>query len=359
MLARAEREIGLASWAITAQQNYLNYATDEVLIGPTESRLKLELKRLPLLWRIRRDFDLVHFNSGQTLMPQRVMRHVEQYPGLLLQLYQSYVRLVELRDLPVLKAMGKGIVVTFQGDDARQGDYGAAHFDISAVHEVEHGYYTPESDAHKRWRIAQIARYADRIYALNPDLLHVLPPQAHFLPYANVDPRMWQPEQTARNEIPVVLHAPSHRGVKGTRFVLEAIQRLEAEGVPFKFVLVEGLSNAEAKQLYHQADLLVDQLLIGWYGGLAVELMALGKPVICYIRETDVKFVPAEMRADLPIINATPQTIYDVLKLWLVERKDALPELGRRSRAFVERWHDPRRIAGQLKSEYECILAQR
>jgi glycosyltransferase involved in cell wall biosynthesis len=359
MLARSERELGLASWAITAQQNYLNYSTDEVLLGANENRLKLELKRLPLLWRIWRSFDIVHFNSGQTLMPQRVMRSAGRYSSPLLSLYQGYVRLVELRDLPVLKAMGKGIVVTFQGDDARQGDYCAAHFAINAVNEVEPGYYTGAADAHRRHRIAQIARYADRIYALNPDLLHVLPRQAQFLPYASVDPRQWQPSISANlPAAPTVLHAPSHRGVKGTRFVLEAVQRLESEGTPFKFVLVEGLSNAEARQLYQQADLLVDQLLIGWYGGLAVELMALGKPVVCYIREEDLKFIPAAMRAELPIINATPATIYATLKTWLTDRKDELAAVGRKSRAFAERWHDPLAIAGELKRDYAAILAR-
>ena len=32
--------------------------------------------------------------------------------------------------------------------------------------------------------------------------------------------------------------------------------------------------------MYAQADLVVDQVLIGWYGALAVETMAMGKPVI-------------------------------------------------------------------------------
>jgi hypothetical protein len=359
MLARAERAVGLASWAVTAQQNYLNYATDEVLLGPNENRLKLELKRLPLLFRIWRSFDIVHFNSGQTLMPQRVMRTAGRYSSRLLPLYQSYVRLVELRDLPLLKAMGKGIVVTFQGDDARQGDYCAAHFDVNAVQEVEPGYYTAGADTHRRHRIAYIARYADRIYALNPDLMHVLPPQTKYLPYANVDPREWQPAiPSSAPAVPLVIHAPSHRGVKGTRFVLEAVQRLEADGAPFKFILVEGLSNAEARQLYQQADLLVDQLLIGWYGGLAVEMMALGKPVICYLREGDLKFIPPEMRAELPVIHATPTTLYSTLKTWLTSRKHELGTLGCKSRAFVERWHDPLKIAGQLKQDYADIVAR-
>ena len=104
---------------------------------------------------------------------------------------------------------------------------------------------------------------------------------------------------------------------------------------------------------------MVDQLLCGWYGGLAVELMALGKPVICYIREADLQFIPAEMRQELPLINATPGTIYDVLKEWLTVRRDRLPQVGRQSRDYVETWHDPLKIAARLKDDYECILASK
>ncbi len=58
-------------------------------------------------------------------------------------------------------------------------------------------------------------------------------------------------------------------------------------GVRFEFTLVEGLHREEAKRLYERADLFVDQLILGWYGGVAVELMALGKPVIAHIRPGD------------------------------------------------------------------------
>jgi len=50
--------------------------------------------------------------------------------------------------------------------------------------------------------------------------------------------------------------------------------------------------------LSETADLLVDQLLTGWYGAVAVEMMALGKPVVCYLREDDLKFIDSRMRAD-------------------------------------------------------------
>jgi glycosyltransferase involved in cell wall biosynthesis len=319
--------------------------------------------RFVLLRRVLRDFDIVHFNFGQTLMPQYVPTRGQPalpYPRWWYWVYGPYARLLEMRDLLLLKRARKGIVVTYQGDDARQGDFCQAYFAISPAPEVEPGYYTTASDLHKRKRIRTFARYADRIYALNPDLLHVLPAKTEFLPYANVDLRQWAPAPTPGHgsKRPTLLHAPTHRGVKGTRYVLEAVQRLrEHDRLDFEFLLVEGLSRDHAQQAYQQADLLVDQLLVGWYGGLAVECMALGKPVVCYVREADLRFIPAQMRQDMPIIQATPRTLYDVLKEWLTVRHGRLPEIGRRSRAYVEQWHDPLQVATQLKKAYEAILA--
>jgi glycosyltransferase involved in cell wall biosynthesis len=359
-LARAERALGVVSRSVVMAANYLNYATDEILLNGRSDPLTREWQRLRMLWRGMREFDVLHFNNGHSLTPvcsPIIHEGTSRYPAALNRLYRAYARLIELRDLPLLERLGKGIVVTFQGDDARQGDYCREHFDISFVNEVEPGYYSDEDDAHKRYRIGQFARYADRIFALNPDLLRVLPSQARFLPYANVDIRDWTPLPARETrEVPLVVHAPSHRGVKGTRFVLDAVSRLQAEGVAFEFALVEGMSNAEARRLYEQADLLIDQLLAGWYGGLAVELMALGKPVLCYIREEDLQFIPHGMRAQLPIINVNPATLYGVLRESLTQRKGELAAEGRRGREYVESWHDPLRIAAMLKQEYLEIL---
>jgi len=358
-LARAEREIGVDSWAVAFQRSPFGYKPDEVLWTDVDNLLIRETKRWQLMWRALRDFDIIHFNFGQSIMPHRILRTPKnrlRY-SIIWQAYRLYAHLLELRDLPLLKSAGKGIVVTYQGDDARQGDFCLANFEINHATEVEPGYYSAESDAHKRRRISRFAEYADRIYALNPDLLNMLPPQAKFLPYSHVDLKNWQLLDGSKpGPVPVVLHAPSHRGGKGTRFVLDAISRLKAEGVALEFLLVEGVSQTEARRMYQRADILVDQLLTGWYGGVAVEMMALGKPVICYIRKDDLRFVPEQIRKDLPIINATPTTFYDVLREWITVRKHELPELGQRSRAYVETWHDPMKIAAKLKAEYETIL---
>jgi hypothetical protein len=357
-LASAERKLGLKSIAVSFESDDFCFGIDEILFSNCASRLSRAVKRCDLLLRAMVYFDIIHFNFGRSILPLcpppvSFRRSESSFSEKLKSLGQ---RLFGMMDLPLLKRLGKGIVVTYQGDDARQGDYCRDHFAVSPAPEVEEGYYSSESDAQKRRCIATMASYADRVYALNPDLLHVLPAHARFLPYANVDLGEWKPVSKPLTARPIVLHAPSHRGVKGTRFILEAVARLRREGVPFEFRLVESMTRAKARQVYEQADLLVDQLLCGWYGGVAVELMALGKPVIAYIRPEDLRFVPAEMEADLPIISATPATVYAVLKDWLTEKRAGLYDLGMRSRVFVEKWHDPLKIADGLRQEYEVIM---
>jgi len=354
-LARAERALGLDSWCVTLARSPYGYDADEVLWRERDGPLRRELKRWALVARALAHFDVIHFNFGATILPCPADPRPGSGTGeLLRQAIAFYKRLICLRDLPLLKRAGKRIFVTFQGDDARQGDFCRTHFDVHFAHEVEPGYYSESSDARKRARIELFGRYADGIYALNPDLLHVLPSHARFLPYASVDLREWVPPSEppgARRRIRVV-HAPSHRGVKGTRHLVDAASALEAEGLDFELVLVENLPRVEARRFIESADIVVDQLLAGWYGGLAVEAMALGKPVVAHIREADLKFVPPDMRRALPVVDAQPATIRDVLRRLMTADRGTLPGMGRRGREYVERWHDPVRIGTELKAAY-------
>lgn len=357
-IAKAERAIGLASHCIALRPHPFGYPADEIL--SSGGQIATQIARWRLLVRALGDYDVVHFNFGQSIMPQRIPTDAlsdRGYRAWAKGLRNAFASVLELKDLKLLKWMGKGIVMTYQGDDARQGDYLRSRFNISPADES--GYYTQESDRMKRERIQSVDRSADAIFAVNPDLLHVLPARAQFLPYANLDISAIQPAPQRSRAVPLVVHAPSHRGVKGTRFVLDAVRRLKSEGVKLEFVMVEGLAHIEAMKLFAEADLLVDQLLAGWYGGLAVELMALAKPVIAYLREEDMCFIPQAMREELPVVNATPQSIYQVLRDLLTVRRHQLRELGERGRKYVEMWHDPIRVASTLKTTYESVVQLR
>jgi glycosyltransferase involved in cell wall biosynthesis len=256
---------------------------------------------------------------------------------------------VELR---LAKLLGRRRLMTLQGCDARLSDRSAARNEIAMCHAGCCGSVAEcraERDHARRVLIDRILPDVERVFVLNPELAHDVP-RAEFLPYACVDVAAAEVVPPKTSGPITILHAPTDPAKKGTRFVVDAIERLQRE-YPIRFLQVSNLPHAEAMKLYPQADLVIDQLLAGWYGGFAVELMAMGKPVACYIREADLQFVPAAMVAQLPLLRVRPDTFEEDLRRFLTLRAE-WPAWGQRSREFVLRWHDPRRIAKALIEIY-------
>ena len=271
-------------------------------------------------------------------------------------MYKKYIQIFDLRELKWLRKKGKRIFVTFQGDDARLASFHKENFDINLAQSQEYFNNNSEKEDYNKHCVQMFAKYADKIFALNPDLLHTLPTQAVFLPYASLDLNEWKyVGVNLKSELKIV-HAPTERNTKGTKYILEAVEKLKSEGFKFEFLLIENIPRSKAKILFEKSDLLLDQLLGGWYGGLGLEFMALGKPVVCYIRQEDLKFIPAKMKAELPVINADPYTIYAVLKDCLTVNRQKLPGIGELSRKYAENWHDPLKIAKKMKAYYEASM---
>ena len=115
---------------------------------------------------------------------------------------------------------------------------------------------------------------------------------------------------------------------KGTRYLLAAIEQLQLEGCAIELVRVQGVPNSEVIALFSSCDLVADQFVAGFHGYTALEAMALGKPVLRDLRGPDMTIDPA----NCPMINTSPETVYNALKDCLDGRHD-LAALGRRSRA--------------------------
>ncbi len=361
-LARAERALGLESTCVAFEESPYHFPADEFLWSESDGHFSREFKRWKLLYRAIREFDVIHFNYGHSIMPQRIpVDHPElRRRGWLRFLYGMYSGLLDSRDLAVFKRAGIHIAVTFQGDDARQADFCLRNFYTSPAHKVEPEYYGG-MDHFKRHRIQQFAQHAGKIYSLNPDLLHVLPPRSEFLPYGCVDPKTLTPggPPPGSGDKLTIVHAPSNRGVKGTEHVIDAVTRASEVTNNVELLLIEGCTHQHALEQYRRADIVIDQLTAGWYGGFAVEAMAMGKPVICYLRHNDLRFIPDRMRAELPIIQASTESLYRVLLDYSTTRPGELAMIGAKSRCFAERWHNPREIAQRCKSDYESMTAPR
>ncbi|TWC53427.1 glycosyltransferase involved in cell wall biosynthesis [Pseudomonas sp. SJZ080] len=355
-LSRALRLLGVKSDSLVVSQNYLAYPADLVLHRPGQSMVMRELKRLWAILFLLPRFDVIHYNAGTTLASAYAFSFSPSQgaKGFLRLFYAGYLRLLQRFEIAYVRMLGKAVFVTYQGDDARQGDYSREHFAINIANQVDQGYYCAASDAFKRRNIKLLSSIAHQVYSVNPDLMHVLPDSTRFTPYSLVFLDEWVPSYTQDQNRPLrIVHAPSNRKVKGSDLILSALESLRAQGFEFELLLVEGMSNAEARAVYESADVLVDQLFAGWYGGLAVELMALGKPVLVYIRDEDLGFIPPEMKADLPFLQITPFTVEEALRDLLLMPRESLVALGKSSRAFVERWHDPLKIARDIKEDYE------
>lgn len=348
------KQLGVKSETWTLRQNYLGYPADQVIWQDSDSLISRELKRLWALRYVLMDWDAVHFNFGTTLYIQEAyVPTSSRVRNLFRKSFSNFLWFMQWIELNVLQFRKIPLFVQYQGDDARQGDFCLEKFKITAATQVGTDYYNSITDEFKRKQIHRLTKYCSKVYALNPDLLYVLPSNAEFLPYSHISFEEWSPKYTQQLTRPLRIgHAPSNRKGKGTDFVLEALDNLRKEGLEFELVLVEGVSNVEAKKLYEDIDVLVDQLFFGWYGGLAVEAMALGKLVLVYLREEDLLYIPPQMKEELPFINVNPHTIQDGLKRVLQMPREELFQLAQKSRDFAMKWHNPVSIAKRLKEDY-------
>ncbi len=170
-------------------------------------------------------------------------------------------------------------------------------------------------------------------------------PEARVVP-PGLDLSEFEPVPPTDNPKPLVVHAPSNREKKGTRYVIEACEKLELD-----LDIIEGVRHDEARERYARADIVVDQLNAGWHGVFALEAMALGKPVIAHLEEKTVEQSAEGYGIRIPIVPATKDTLVDALR-GLAENTAIRQEIGAESRAYVEQVHDIDRIADRLLAIY-------
>lgn len=350
-LSRAEKSLGIDSRTVSFLQHPFGYDVDFIL---AKSQLGVELKRYGLFRDIKNNADIVHFYFGQSLYPHVVPDDVGGTCSRIgRKLYNLYSTPLEWRDLELLKKKSIGIVVTFLGDDARLGTRSKQEHLMK-----EAGYYSAAGDEIKQNRIRKWDEYADHIFSITPDLLEFLPERTEFLPSSSVDPTSIQyiPKSPSRGETIRITHAPSHQGVKGSRFVLAAMEKIMASDKNVEFDLIENESHSRTMALCSRSDLLVDQLILGWYGGLAVEAMSMGVPVVANINERYLESIDKNMAIGLPIISANPESIERILRDCIEAiRSDRYWRRGA-SRGFAETWHNPNKAAKRTKYIYENIL---
>jgi glycosyltransferase involved in cell wall biosynthesis len=174
-------------------------------------------------------------------------------------------------------------------------------------------------------------------------------PGARDIPYLAVDVnklRLKLPRRVNRDRF-VVGHFPNHGYFKGTKYLETAIRQLQAEGLNIELMQLSGKSNDEILEAMGVIDVLVDQLVSGSFGLTAIEGMASGCPVVCYLHD-DVAIAEPDA---CPVIPANPDTITDVLRN-LMRNPERLSEARTAGPLYVKANYSINSLARHLAKLY-------
>lgn len=319
-IAKAQRALGIKADVLVFKRGVYNFDADIDLALDKKPKLLWPIIVFENFIRCVPRYDVFHFHYGWSLLPWNL-------------------------DLPILRLLGKKVVMEYWGSDAIQTDI-AVHYTNWTKGDLKR-IYPHANDSLKRLKLGWHRLWAKTVvgdYSLLPfSPKSIVVRQAidvSGLPYVGAKPH--------KGKVCIV-HAPTNREIKGTKHIIAAVERLKQDGYPIEFVLVENKAHRDAMRIFKAADIVADDVLQGPYGILSIECMALGKPVLDHIHHNLVKYYPG-----LPIVNTSPETVYGDLKR-LVKDGKLRERLGRQGRAYVEKHHDARKIAKQFIELYNRL----
>lgn len=248
-------------------------------------------------------------------------------------------------ELPLLKLLGKRILVTYLGSDARPPIFSGRHLD-------DMGAYVNPASAFKETvrlvkRIRLVERYADVI--INHTATAQLFSRAFVRHLA-----IGMPITSAATPLPAsskestairILHAPSRPLAKGSEIFRKILEDLRAEGYLIDFIELIGVPNSVVMRELQLCDFVVDELYSDVpMAMLATEAAIFGKPVVVggYYAE--------QCKVDNPDFDASvslyvePNQIKNAIRR-MIDDHDFRLTLGRRAQSFVKDNWNPSTVA--------------
>ena len=184
------------------------------------------------------------------------------------------------------------------------------------------------------------------VFVSTPDLLLDVP-YGQWLPVV-VDPTAWASSAgVLLRPRPVVAHAPSKSVVKGSALIDPILRKMHDAGT-IEYLRIAGVTSAEMPAVYRSADIVLDQFRLGDYGVAACEALAAGRLVIGHVSAHSRAHVASTTGHDLPIVEATVDTLENVLSAVLADR-DRFRAVASDGAPFVASVHDGRRSAEVLR----------
>jgi hypothetical protein len=164
--------------------------------------------------------------------------------------------------------------------------------------------------------------------------------------FLTIDETLWTPRQNysladGTNEVVKIVHTPNHRYIKGTEFLIDAVEELIQEGLKINLILIEKTPNERVREiLCNEADILVEKLTYSVYGLSGLEGMAAGIAVVSNLEHEEITkaYRRYSFLNECPAVSGTPENIKDVLRI-LITKPELRKQLGMACRNYIEKYH--------------------
>jgi hypothetical protein len=250
-------------------------------------------------------------------------------------------------ELPILKRLGRKLVVHFRGCEARDRARNMAlHPDVNICQECDHRppiCERPQSVRRREWA----RRYADAVLVTTPDMKDFMPDAVHFPFFAPDDlPPVAESSKPAQGEFKIV-HVTNQPGIEGTRHIQRAVDSLKRKGWPVRFVWIHGRPHDEVLRELADADLAIGKMKMGYYANAQIESMAAGVPTVTFVREN---LMTEELR-NSAFIFSTLSGLESTIEHYL-RHPNELAARRARARSSVLALHDNAVLARRLATMY-------
>lgn len=254
-------------------------------------------------------------------------------------------------EIAALESAGVSVAFICHGTDVRDPDRHAARTPWSLYPE------DPRTDTLRieaRKNLALLSRLRRPTFVSTPDLLAEVPDSVWCPVIADLE-RFASDRNAFADEKVTIMHSASDPLAKGSHYIEPALAPLLAPG-QVEYQLITGIPWAQMPRVIETADIVLSQFRDGSYGVAACEALAAGRVVVGHVLPDVRERIEEEAGLALPIVEATPDTLCDVIAELLEDREQA-KRIAAAGPAYVAKVHSGRMSAGALLDHWIRVTA--
>lgn len=320
-MTRVLRRHGIQADYLALNDNSSSWDQFDFLF-PRTARIPLRIEEFLFFWRVIAKYKIIHSHFGLTLSTSGW-------------------------ELPLLKKMGRRIIVHYRGCEARNQ---ARNMELQpAINICQECDYNGMICRVGAKRVALAQRYGDAFLVTTPDMKDFMPDAIHlpfFLP--EVDYEEYKSIERPLSGRPFkIVHATNHPGIEGTRHIQSAVDSLKTKGYDIDFVFLKGVDPEKILEEIRTADLTIGKMKMGYYANAQIESMFLGVPAVTYVRPD---FMTQELKESGFIITSLPE-LESTLE-FCIQNPVELAKKRAMARSSILRLHDEERLTRILRDLY-------